>query len=151
VSIANKNLWVLHAGCQLETNRGDGNICAPRGFDKKLPARQPYRRGAGRAANISSGLIPNIRALYSKATHLSIQPSSFCCIPISRSFRSTICWSLDLRSRERGCDRLEWCVLSWNESAIGFYESLGAVPVRDWTVFHMGKQAIDELAKFADA
>lgn len=59
--------------------------------------------------------------------------------------------SLTRRASERGCDRLEWCVLSWNKSAIGFYEKLGAVPVRDWTVFHMGKEAMEELAKFADA
>jgi GNAT superfamily N-acetyltransferase len=59
--------------------------------------------------------------------------------------------ALALRASERGCGRMEWCVLSWNESAIGFYEKLGAVPVRNWTVFHMGRDAMDELAKFADA
>ncbi|HEV7744197.1 MAG TPA: GNAT family N-acetyltransferase [Pyrinomonadaceae bacterium] len=58
--------------------------------------------------------------------------------------------SLALRANERGCGRMEWCVLSWNESAVGFYERLGAAPVRDWTVFHMGKNAMDELAKFAE-
>lgn len=57
--------------------------------------------------------------------------------------------SLALRASERGCDRMEWCVLNWNESAIGFYERLGAVPIRDWTVFHTGKDAMEELAKFA--
>jgi ribosomal protein S18 acetylase RimI-like enzyme len=58
--------------------------------------------------------------------------------------------SLTLRASERGCDRMEWCVLSWNEPAIGFYEKLGAVPMRDWTVFHIGKDAMNELAKSAD-
>ena len=29
---------------------------------------------------------------------------------------------------ERGCGRLEWSVLDWNEPSIGFYKSLGAVP-----------------------
>ena len=57
--------------------------------------------------------------------------------------------ALTLRANERGCDRMEWCVLNWNESAIGFYERLGAVRIRDWTVFHMGKEAMEELAKFA--
>jgi len=59
--------------------------------------------------------------------------------------------SLTLKASERGCDRMEWCVLSWNESAIGFYERLGGVPIRDWIVFHMGKDAMHELAGFAEA
>ncbi|HEV7682678.1 MAG TPA: GNAT family N-acetyltransferase [Pyrinomonadaceae bacterium] len=58
--------------------------------------------------------------------------------------------ALTLRASERGCGRMEWCVLSWNEPAVGFYEKLGALAVRDWTVFHMGKDAMDELAKVAE-
>jgi GNAT superfamily N-acetyltransferase len=50
---------------------------------------------------------------------------------------------LALRAKERGCGRMEWAVLNWNESAIGFYERLGAEPVRDWTVFHL--KNIDEV------
>jgi len=46
---------------------------------------------------------------------------------------------------ERGCGRMEWSVLNWNKSAIGFYEKLGAAPVRDWTVFHLAKDKMDEL------
>jgi GNAT superfamily N-acetyltransferase len=37
----------------------------------------------------------------------------------------------------RGCGRLEWWVLDWNESAIGFYKKLGAVPMDEWTVFRL--------------
>jgi len=51
------------------------------------------------------------------------------------------------RASERGCGRMEWSVLNWNESAIAFYRKLGAVPVRQWTVFHLGKDELDELAK----
>ncbi|MGI8648998.1 MAG: GNAT family N-acetyltransferase [Rubrobacter sp.] len=47
---------------------------------------------------------------------------------------------------ERGCGRLEWWVLAWNESAIGFYESLGAVPMDEWTVFRVTDDALEELA-----
>ncbi len=36
---------------------------------------------------------------------------------------------------QRGCVRFEWAVLDWNESAIRFYRSLGAEPMKDWTVF----------------
>lgn len=38
---------------------------------------------------------------------------------------------------EQGCGRMEWSVLDWNTPAIDFYKSLGAVPMKDWTVFRM--------------
>ena len=48
---------------------------------------------------------------------------------------------------ERGCGRLEWSVLDWNEPAIGFYKSLGAVPLDDWTIFRVRGEALEELAR----
>ena len=36
---------------------------------------------------------------------------------------------------ERGCGRLEWSVLNWNQAAIRFYERLGARPNSEWTVY----------------
>jgi len=48
---------------------------------------------------------------------------------------------------ERGYGRLEWAVLDWNELAIGFYKSLGATPMHDWTVFRLTG---DSLRKVAD-
>jgi len=53
------------------------------------------------------------------------------------------------RAEEHGCGRMEWSVLNWNESAIGFYEKLGAAPVRDWTVFHLAKEEMEDLARLA--
>ena len=50
-------------------------------------------------------------------------------------------------TQERNCGRLEWSVLDWNESAIGFYKSLGAVPMDDWTIFRMRGEALARLAK----
>jgi len=47
---------------------------------------------------------------------------------------------------ERGYARLEWAVLNWNEPAIGFYKSLGAVPMDEWTVYRMSGQALAALA-----
>jgi GNAT superfamily N-acetyltransferase len=47
---------------------------------------------------------------------------------------------------ERGCGRLEWAVLDWNEPAIGFYRRLGARPVEGWTVYRL---AGEELARLA--
>lgn len=51
------------------------------------------------------------------------------------------------RASELGCGRMEWSVLNWNESAIAFYRKLGAAPVRQWTVFHLAKEELEELAK----
>ena len=48
-------------------------------------------------------------------------------------------------ARERGCGRLEWSVLDWNEPSINFYKSLGAVPLDDWTVFRLDRAALHAL------
>jgi len=49
-------------------------------------------------------------------------------------------------ARERGCGRLEWSVLDWNEPAIGFYRRTGASPVGGWTVYRVSGEALEELA-----
>lgn len=49
-------------------------------------------------------------------------------------------------ARERGCGRLEWWVLDWNESAIRFYRALGARPMDEWTVFRLAGADLDRLA-----
>ena len=48
---------------------------------------------------------------------------------------------------ERGCGRLEWWVLDWNESAIRFYRSLGALPMDQWTVYRITGDALETLAR----
>jgi GNAT superfamily N-acetyltransferase len=47
---------------------------------------------------------------------------------------------------ERRCARLEWAVLDWNEPSIGFYRSLGAVAMDEWTVFRLTGDALSLLA-----
>jgi GNAT superfamily N-acetyltransferase len=47
---------------------------------------------------------------------------------------------------ERGCGRLEWSVLNWNEPSIGFYKSLGAVPMDEWSVYRLTGDALTKLA-----
>jgi len=47
----------------------------------------------------------------------------------------------------RGCGRLEWSVLDWNEPAIGFYKSLGAAPMSEWTTFRLTGDALRSLAE----
>jgi GNAT superfamily N-acetyltransferase len=47
---------------------------------------------------------------------------------------------------ERGCARLEWSVLDWNEPAIAFYKSLGAEAMDEWTVNRVDGAALMALA-----
>ena len=46
---------------------------------------------------------------------------------------------------ERGYGRVEWAVLDWNEDAIRFYRSLGAVAMDDWTTFRLTGDALAAL------
>ena len=48
---------------------------------------------------------------------------------------------------ERGYGRVEWSVLDWNEPSIGFYKSLGAVPMDEWTVYRLTGDALRNLAE----
>ena len=52
-------------------------------------------------------------------------------------------------AKRRGCGRLEWWVLDWNEPSIGFYKKLGAVPMDDWTVYRVSGSALEDLASGA--
>ena len=49
-------------------------------------------------------------------------------------------------ARDRGCGRMEWAVLDWNEPAIQFYRALGAKPMHEWTVFRLTRDEILKLA-----
>jgi GNAT superfamily N-acetyltransferase len=53
-------------------------------------------------------------------------------------------------ARDRGCGRMEWAVLDWNEPAIEFYKALGATPMHEWTVFRLTRDEIAKLANAAD-
>jgi GNAT superfamily N-acetyltransferase len=48
---------------------------------------------------------------------------------------------------DRGCGRFEWSVLDWNTPAIGFYTSVGAQPMDDWTIFRVTGDALGRLAR----
>lgn len=50
----------------------------------------------------------------------------------------------------RGCGRLEWSVLDWNEPAIQFYRSIGAAPMDEWTVQRLTGAALEALATKSD-
>ncbi|HKP92899.1 MAG TPA: GNAT family N-acetyltransferase [Chthoniobacterales bacterium] len=49
-------------------------------------------------------------------------------------------------AKERGCGRMEWAVLDWNDPAIQFYRKLGAKPMEEWTVFRLTEEGIAKLA-----
>lgn len=49
-------------------------------------------------------------------------------------------------AKDRGCGRLNWAVLDWNEPSIQFYKKIGALPQDDWTVFRLQGAALDALA-----
>src|SRR5882757_7728541 len=51
---------------------------------------------------------------------------------------------------DRGCGRMEWAVLNWNEPAIKFYQALGAKPMDEWTVFRLTRDGMARLANAAD-
>jgi GNAT superfamily N-acetyltransferase len=50
-------------------------------------------------------------------------------------------------AQERGCGRMEWAVLDWNDPAIQFYRKLGAKPLDEWTVFRLTRDGIARLAQ----
>jgi len=49
-------------------------------------------------------------------------------------------------ARERNCGRFEWWVLDWNEPAVKFYRSIGAIPMDEWTVQRLAGEALEKLA-----
>lgn len=48
---------------------------------------------------------------------------------------------------ERGCGRMEWVCLNWNQPSIDFYRSLGAVPMDDWTIYRVAGDTLKALAE----
>ena len=65
----------------------------------------------------------------------------------SRGVGRALLGPLAARAVGRGCARLEWAVLDWNQPAIDFYRSLGAVANDDWTTFRLSGAALAELGQ----
>jgi GNAT superfamily N-acetyltransferase len=59
--------------------------------------------------------------------------------------RHLLAW-LARTALERGCARLDWAVLDWNAPSIGFYRSLGAEALQEWTTFRLTGAALERLA-----
>ena len=64
-----------------------------------------------------------------------------------RGYGKALLTRLAAIAKSRNCGRLEWAVLNWNESAVRFYESLGARPMNEWTVYRVTGEALDRLAR----
>jgi GNAT superfamily N-acetyltransferase len=64
-----------------------------------------------------------------------------------RGFGRALLVELARLAVERGCARLEWSVLDWNEPALGFYRSLGATPMEEWTTQRLSGPALAALAR----
>ena len=50
-------------------------------------------------------------------------------------------------AQERGCGRIDWSVLDWNEPSIAFYKRLGAQPLSEWTTFRLTGEPLELLAR----
>ncbi len=54
---------------------------------------------------------------------------------------------LAARAVELGCARMDWSVLDWNEPAMGFYRSIGARPMDEWTTWRLEGEGLARLAQ----
>jgi GNAT superfamily N-acetyltransferase len=69
---------------------------------------------------------------------------------VKQKFRGRGCGEALLRrlahiALERGCGRLEWSVLDWNQRAIDFYKSLGAAAMNEWTIYRVTGDSLKAL------
>lgn len=64
-----------------------------------------------------------------------------------RGYGRAILEHLAFLAAKRGCGRLEWWCLDWNQPSIDFYLSLGAEPMKDWTVYRLAGDTLQNLAR----
>ena len=50
-------------------------------------------------------------------------------------------------AKKRNCGRFEWSVLDWNEPAIRTYDKLNAKPMKEWILYRLTGEALDQLAQ----
>jgi GNAT superfamily N-acetyltransferase len=61
----------------------------------------------------------------------------------SRKVGSALFRAMVQEAHARGCGRMEWCVLDWNQLAIDFYERHGAKQHREWLVYQMVREDME--------
>ena len=64
-----------------------------------------------------------------------------------RGFGKALFRALARITAERGCGRLEWSCLDWNAPSIGFYTSLGAETMSEWSQYRLSGTALEDFAK----
>ena len=64
-----------------------------------------------------------------------------------KGFGLALLSSVARRAKEIGGGRLEWSVLNWNKQAINFYTKVGAVPMKDWTMYRLNGEKLNNLSK----
>lgn len=64
-----------------------------------------------------------------------------------KGFGKTMLSHLAQLTVERGCGRLEWSCLDWNEAAIKFYKNLGAKAMDEWTIYRVCDEDLKSLAQ----
>lgn len=64
----------------------------------------------------------------------------------SKGVGKALLQTLARRCVTEGLPRLEWWVLDWNEPALRFYRSIGALPMDEWTVQRVTGEALERLA-----
>jgi len=67
-----------------------------------------------------------------------------------RGYGKAILQKLAAIAVERGCGRMEWWCLDWNQPSIDFYKSLGAESMDEWTVYRLTGDTLENLAKAAE-
>ena len=64
-----------------------------------------------------------------------------------KGYGKAILQKLAAIAMERGCGRMEWWCLDWNQPSIDLYRSRGAVPMSDWTVYRLTGDTLKNLAE----
>ena len=65
---------------------------------------------------------------------------------IARGYGKAMLLHLVRIAKEHHCRRMEWTCLNWNQPSIDFYLSLGAVPMKEWTIYRLNAAALEPLA-----
>ena len=98
--------------------------------------RGAARRGRRRGRRVRA-VLPQLLDVPRPARHLPRRPVRDAGSTAGRGTARRCCAALAKLAVERGCGRLEWSVLNWNEPSIQFYKSLGAKPMDEWTVYRL--------------
>lgn len=62
-----------------------------------------------------------------------------------RGYGKALLLHLVAMASERHCGRMEWSCLNWNKPSIDFYLSMGAIPMKEWTVYRLDAKALEKL------